>query len=159
MFAELGRMKVRRRTTARIELGLDRLASALGWVAVVIALALAVIAAPIANWLAVVALIGAAVAALVATARHQLVFDREDGVVRIERRVAGITSRSVIPLFHLRAVVVRRHGRGFVAVIERRNGGAITIDSSDRPGRLYELVRAVADVTELRLVYDTTQAS
>jgi hypothetical protein len=104
-----------------------------------------------------VALIGI----VVATAVHQLVFDREGGVLRIERSVAGLRSKSVIPLFHLRALVVRSRGlgRGYVALIERRVGDAIVIDTRDRPGPLYDLVRAIADVTELRLVYDATRAS
>jgi hypothetical protein len=61
-----------------------------------------------------------------------LVFDRHDGVLRIERRIAGVGARSVIPLFHLRAVVVQRSGRGFVAAIERRNGPPIVIDRRPR---------------------------
>ena len=59
------------------------------------------------------------------------------------------------------AVVVRRkrHGEGFVAALERRNGDPIVIDSGERAAPLYELVRTIADVTDLRLVYDTTVAS
>jgi hypothetical protein len=159
MLAELGRMTIRRRTLGRIELGLDRWARVLGAAVAVGALTAAIALAPVAGWLAVIAVGVAVVAGLIATAHHRLVFDRHDGVLRIERRIAGVGARSVIPLFHLRAVVVQRSGRGFVAAIERRNGPPIVIDTADRAARLYQLVRAIAEVTELRLIYDATQAS
>lgn len=62
-----------------------------------------------------------------------------------------------IPLFHLRAVVVSaRRGRNYVAFVERRTGGTIHLDEAQRPGELLSLAEAVADVAQLRLVYDAT---
>ena len=81
-------------------------------------------------------------------------------MLRLERHVAGIGTRAIVPLFHLRAVVVRRQRRGgFVAALERRNGPPIVIDTGERGAPLYALVQTIAEVTELRLVYDTTAAS
>ena len=44
--------------------------------------------------------------AVLITLRRDLVFDRDDGVLRIEQQLLGIASRTVVPLFHLRAVVI-----------------------------------------------------
>lgn len=159
MLADLGRMKIRRVRRGRIELGLDRMAQVVGGALGLGALIAAFALAPRSTWLAGLALAAAALGVMMATAHHAMEFDRDDGVVRIERRVVGVGARSVIPLFHLRAVVVQRRGNGFVAALERRNGPPIVIDTADRPGRLYELVRAIAEVTELRMVYDATWAS
>ncbi|MEZ4404345.1 MAG: hypothetical protein R3B06_30270 [Kofleriaceae bacterium] len=159
MLPELGTMKVRARSQSRIELGMGRAPAVVGWPLIVGGLWLAVVVAPIAAWLAVAALAVAALGWTMVTARHHLVFDTDDGVLRIDRGVLGLGARAVVPLFHLRAVAVRCRGAGFVATIERRNGEPIVIDTCDRAGPLYELARAVADVTDLRLVYDATRAS
>jgi hypothetical protein len=94
---------------------------------------------------------------LLATLRRKLVFDRDDGLLRSEQRVFGIRRRAAIPLFHLRAVVVSaRRGGMYVAYVERRVGGTIHLDEARKPGPLLALAEAVADVAELRLVYDAT---
>ena len=86
-----------------------------------------------------------------------LVFDREDGLLRSEQTILGIRRRSAIPLFHLRAVVVAaRRGEMYVAYVERRMGGTIHLDEARKPGPLLALAEAIADVAELRLVYDAT---
>lgn len=161
MALELGAMKIRSQESARIELAIGRATAALGWTIALVTIAAAFALAPVSQWLAGVAFAASVLGVLVATAQHQMAFDRDDGVLRIERRIGGLGSRSVIPLFHLKALVVRSRGagRGFIAVVERRVGEPIVIDTRDRPGPLYDLVRAVADVTELRLVYDATRAS
>lgn len=161
MALELGAMKIRTRQRARIELAIGRATAAAGWTIALASAAAAVVLAPVSTWLAGLAFVAAAMGVLVATAQHRMAFDTDDGVLRIERRIAGLGSRAVIPLFHLRALVVRSRGegRGFIAVVERRVGDPIVIDTRDRPGPLYDLVRAIADVTELRLVYDATRAS
>lgn len=161
MLAEIGTMQVRSRSATRVVIAMGRSTAVAGWVVLAIALYAAFALAPASRWLAGVACLVAFGAWLVATARHRLEFDRDDGVLRIERRIAGLGSQAVVPLFHLRAVVVRRkrHGDGFVAALERRNGEPIVIDGGERAARLYALVRTIADVTDLRLVYDTTAAS
>jgi hypothetical protein len=161
MLAELGTMQVRSRSATCVVIAMGWSTAVVGWVVLAIALYAAFALAPASRWLAGGACAVALGAWLLATARHRLEFDRDDGVLRIERRIAGLGTRTIVPLFHLRAVVVRRkrHGDGFVAALERRNGEPIVIDSGDRAAPLYELVRTIADVTDLRLVYDTTAAS
>ena len=84
-------------------------------------------------------------------------FDRRSGLLYIEQRVFGIRRRSAIPLFHLRAVVVAARRRGvYAAYVERRVGGTIHLDEARRPASLMALAEAVAEVAELRLVYDAT---
>jgi hypothetical protein len=74
----------------------------------------------------------------------------------------------VIPLFHLRAVVVMARpnavgaldptGR-FVAYLERRIGQAIYLDEARRCASLLRLAEAIADVAEVRLEYDAQSRS
>jgi len=161
MALDLGAMEIRSRSAAQIEIGIGRSTALAGWLCALVGTLAAIALAESSPWL-----IGAAIAIglggiIVATAVHQLIFDRDAGVLRIERSIAGLRSRTVVPLFHLRALVVRSRGvgSGYRAVIERRIGEPILIDTRDRPGPLYDLVRAIADVTELRLVYDATRAS
>lgn len=161
MLAELGTMKVRSKSATRVVVAIGPGTNVGGWLLLAGALYAAFAVVPYSRWLAGGACAVAFAAWLVATARHRLEFDRDDGVVRIERRIAGLGSRAIVPLFHLRAVVVRRKagGHGFVAALERRNGAPIVIDTGDRAAPLYELVRTISEVTDLRLVYDTTAAS
>lgn len=161
MLAEIGTMQVRSRSATRVVIAMGWRTAVAGWAVLAIALYAAFALASTSRWLAGGACVVAFGAWLVATARHRLEFDRDDGVLRIERRIAGLGNRTIVPLFHLRAVVVRRkrQGAGFVAALERRNGEPIVIDVGERAAPLYELVRTIADVTDLRLVYDTTAAS
>lgn len=154
----LGGLRIRRRSPRRIELALSRLTALAGWAVSV----LAVVAGawlwgriPLAGVVAGVLAVGGAV---VATMRHDLAFDRDDGVLRIDERLAGFPRHAVVPLFHLKAVVVRARpdGGGYVAMVERRVGEPIVLDTHDHPGPLYALARAVSEVAGLRLVYDAT---
>lgn len=154
----LGSLRIRRRSARRIELALSRATHAVGWIA-------AAASAGVGLWLAAWSVTAAVIAVLfalggtvVATMRHDLCFDRDDGVLRIDQRLAGLPRHSVVPLFHLKAIVVKARpgGGGFVAVLERRVGEPIVLDTDDHPGPLYALAQAVADVAGLRLVYDAT---
>lgn len=154
----LGSLRIRRRSKGRIELAVSRATHMVGWVATA-AGALG------GAWLYGFSLVATVLAALfalggviVATMRHDLCFDRDDGVLRIDQRVAGLPRHAVVPLFHLKAIVVkaRANGRGFEALIERRVGDPILLDTDDHPGPLYKLAQAVSDVAGLRLVYDAT---
>lgn len=158
----IGTLRVRSRTARRVELCLTRSTQIAGWVlvAAAVGVALAVDAGlPRPAWI-LAALIGL-LGALLASLRRELVFDRDDGVLRIEQRLLGIASRAVVPLFHLRAVVIAaridaRIGPRFVAYVDRRIGGAIHLDEAQRCASLLEVAEAIADVAELRLVYDAT---
>lgn len=150
----LGSVAVRKRSEARVELDLTRATSWTGW-------GLAGAGA----WLVTLGLLwamllgGCLVAAgvLLGTLRRRLIFDRDDGLLRIEQRVLGIRRRAAIPLFHLRAVVVAaRRGGIYVAYVERRVGGTIHLDEARRPAPLMELAEAISEVAELRVVFDAT---
>ncbi len=150
----LGSVQIRRRTESRVELDLTRATAWTGW-------GITGAGARVALFGAVWAMIGGALLVgsglLLATLRRHLVFDREDGLLRIEQRFLGLRRRTAVPLFHLRSVVVaaRRSGM-YVAYVERRIGGTIHLDEARRPGPLLELAEAISDVAELRLVYDAT---
>jgi hypothetical protein len=155
----LGSLRIRRRSARRIELALTRGTHVVGWSITLAAVGLAVWLASISLVIATIPALIAGVGLVIATMRQRLVFDRDDGVLRIEQRLLGFPTEQVVPLFHLRAVVVRSRLRGgFVAVVERRVGEPIVLDSSDAPAALYALAQAVAEVAQLRLVYDATAA-
>jgi hypothetical protein len=150
----LGSVQIRKRTPARVELDLTRATAWTGWALTIVGLRLAWIGA---LWAVFGGLVLAGSGVLLATLRRKLVFDRDEGLLRSEQRVFGIRRRAAIPLFHLRAVVVAaRRGGMYVAYVERRVGGTIHLDEARRPGPLFALAEAVADVAELRLVYDAT---
>ncbi len=126
---------------------------------------------PVSPWLAlapgVLALLGAALASL----ERNIVFDRTAGVMEVQQRLFGLGSRTVVPLFHIRAVVIqaRSGGRGagalpmspgvrYIAHVERRVGGPIFLDESRRCARLLRMAESISEVAEVRLEYDATQA-
>ncbi len=159
----IGTLRVRVRSARKLELCLTRSTVAAGWVVVVASVVLGALVwrwdLPQAAWTlpGVVLVFGA----LLASLRRQLIFDRDDGVLRIEQQLFGITSRSVVPLFHLRAVVISarigaRVGPRFVAYVDRRIGDPIHLDESQRCATLLTIAEAIAEVAELRLVYDAT---
>ena len=150
----LGSVQIRKRSATRVELHLTRATQWTGWALTgggVWGLTLGHLWAHLGG----MALIGLGV--LLGTLQRTLVFDRDDGLLRSEQRIFGIRRRAAIPLFHLRAVVVAaRRGGIYVAYVERRIGGTIHLDEARRPAPLVELAEAIADVAELRFVYDAT---
>ena len=162
MFEGIGALRVRSATSARVELGLAPGTKVVGSIACAVGIVgvIAVIAAS--RWLAMLPGAIAAVGAMVASTRRSLVFDGNDGVLRVENSVFGITSRSIIPLFHLRAVVVEtvpaRHGGEptYIAYVERRVGGRIRLDEASRAAPLLRVAEAICRATELRMVFDAS---
>lgn len=151
----LGSVQVRKRTPTRVELDLTRATAWTGWA--IAGLGTWIVFAWHALWVTFAGLLVLGLGALLATLRRKLMFDRSDGLLRIEQRILGVRRRAAIPLFHLRAVVVSARGRGmYVAYVERRIGGTIHLDEARRPAPLLELAEAIAEVAELRLVYDAT---
>jgi hypothetical protein len=163
MFDGVGSLKLRSRSARRVELRLSKSTAIVGWLVASAAGTVAFMAWSIAWFLAAVPGVFAVIGLMLATVRRELVFDRDDGVLRIEQRILGITSRATIPLFHLRSVVVEartpRLGgpQRFVAYVERRVGGTIHLDESRRCATLLKVAEAIADAAELRLVYDATE--
>ena len=150
----LGSVQIRQRTSTRVELQLTRATAWTGWVFAAIGVWLTALAAA---WAIVLGVFVIAAGVLLGTLRRTLIFDRDEGLLRSEQRVLGIRRRSAIPLFHLRAVVVAyRRGGLYVAYVERRLGGSIHLDEARRPAPLLKLAEAIAEVAELRLVFDAT---
>ena len=150
----LGSVAIRKRSAIRLELGLTRATAWTGWGLAGIGAWLLTIAAV---WATVLGSLVVAVGVLFGTLQRTLVFDRDDGLLRIEQRVLGIRRRAAIPLFHLRAVVVSARRRGlYVAYVERRVGGTIHLDEARRPTPLLARAEAISEVAELRMVYDLT---
>jgi hypothetical protein len=159
----IGTLRVRARSASRLELCLTRSTSVAGWVVAALGLALATFFwrrdLPGLAWGLPVLIVGFGV--LLASLRRELIFDRDEGTLAIEQRLFGIASRGVVPLFHLRAVVIAarmgaRVGPRFISYIDRRIGAAIHLDESQRCASLLTIAEAIAEVAELRLVYDAT---
>ena len=150
----LGSVAVRKRSATRVELELTRATSWAGWG---LAGGGAWIVSLTTVWAYVLGAVAIGAGVLLGTLQRRLVFDREDGLLRIEQRVFGIRKRAAVPLFHLRAVVVSaRRGGIYVAYVERRVGGTIHLDEARRSAPLYALAKAISEVAELRLVFDAT---
>lgn len=98
------------------------------------------------------------------TLRRRLVFDRAAGTLVARQGVFGVGTQQVVPLFHLRAVVVMAKPGGlanrgrYVAYLDRRVGDSIYIDEARRCAGLLKMAEAIAEVAELRLEYDAGAA-
>lgn len=149
----LGSVAVRKRSASRVELDLTRATAWTGWALAGGGVWLCVIGA---LWSIIIGGFAIGCGVLLGTLRRHLVFDRDDGLLRIEQRVLGIRRRAAIPLFHLRAVVVAARRGIYVAYVERRVGGTIHLDEARKPAGLLELAEAISEVAELRLVFDAT---
>jgi hypothetical protein len=163
----IGSLRIRETTQLRIVLSLSWSTRVVGMMVFCSAIYLAYLAWPVSRWLAIAPAVLAGLGALLATVHRRLVFDREAGVLRVEQRVFGLASRAVVPLFHLRAVVIRvRTGESgslpglsserYIAYVERRVGEDIYLDESRRCAYLLRMAEDIADLAELRLEYDAT---
>ena len=153
MFDWLGSVQVKERSPTRVELGLTSgttwtgwaLAAGGGWLITLDAL-----------WWILIGAVVLSIGVLLGTLQRRLVFDRDDGLLRSEQRIFGIRRRTAIPLFHLRSVVVARRGGIYIAYVERRLGRSIHLDEARRSAPLMVLAEAIAEVAELKLVYEPT---
>lgn len=122
-------------------------------------------------WLVAISTVGILAGMLLSTLHRSLIFDRAGGVLEVEQGLFGMIQRTIIPLFHLRAVVIVARDQGgllgalapsarYIAYLDRRVGEAIYLDESRRCADLLPMAEAIAEVAELRLEYDaTSQAS
>lgn len=166
MFDSIGSLRMRAHSDQRVELDLARTTQLAGWTLLVIGGYLSMMAWPVSHYLLIITGGLTLLGGLLASLQRRLTFDREDGVLRIEQRVLGFTSRAVVPLFHLRAVVIAarrapQHGSllgppRFVAYVDKRVGGVIPLDESRRCASLLRMGEAIAEVADLRLEYDAT---
>jgi hypothetical protein len=159
MLEWLAAVAIVRRTERRVELAVTSATTWAGWTVAA--------AASLAAWLswswsgpvAIMAAVIGALGGMFATARRRLVFDRDDGLLRVEQRILGVRSRLAIPLFHLRAVVICYEHGHYVSYVERRAGGRIRIDDARHLPSILAVARAICDVTQLRLVTDQGSSS
>jgi len=164
MFDWIGSLRVAEKSRHRLVLGLARATRLAGLAMIAIGVLVATWFAAISLWLAAIPGFLIVLGAVVATLKRELVFDREEGVLRMSQSALGISNSSVVPLFHLRAVVIiarparmgsRFHsGTGFVAYVDRRVGDAIFLDEARRSAGLFRMAEAIADLAELRLEYE-----
>jgi hypothetical protein len=172
MFDWLGSLEIREHTALRVVLALSRSTRITGLVVCLFASYLAARLWSLSPWLSVVPAMGAMFGLLLVTLHRQLIVDREAGVLRLDQSAFGIGNQSVVPLFHLRAVVIvarpqrfgTTHGllptsSRYVAYLDRRIGDAIYLDESRRCASLLRLAEAIADVAEVRLEYEATPPS
>lgn len=168
----IGSLRIREASPLRVELGLSRSTRVVGLLILVAAIYALRWLWPVSAWLALapgaLVLLGAALVSL----ERSIVFDRNAGVMEVQQRLFGLGSRTVVPLFHIRAVVIQaRSGSGgagalsmspgvrYVAHVERRVGGPVYLDESRRCARLLRMAEAISEVAEVRLEYDATQAT
>ena len=162
----VGSLRVQNRTSLRVELSLSRTTRIVGWLVSLCGLYAAYWTWSLSYWYALIPFAIVVAGAMLVTLRRQLDFDRDAGVLRIDQRTFGIGRKTVVPLFHLRAVIVAargvdgKHGSlttgSYVAYVERRVGAPIYLDESRRCAKLLKIAEIIADVAELRLEYDAT---
>ena len=154
--SNLGALRVTQRDEGRLELSSGRLAFWFGWTLCAVALAAAWWVFAVSTWLAGGCGTLALFAALFATAERRLVFDRAAGVVIVSQRIVGISTKSVVPLFHLRAVVVKASGNGFVAYLDRRLGENIELERDTTSPKLVAMAQTIARSIGIRYVFKAT---
>jgi hypothetical protein len=160
----IGSLRVSERSKGRLVLALSRTTRWAGLGLAVLGAYLTARAWEINAWLALVPAAGVALGVLLTSLKRRMVFDREAGVLRLEQSALGMASQSVVPLFHLRAVVVVGHpanlgeggirGARYVAYLDRRVGEAIYLDEARRCARLLHMAELIAEIAELRLEYE-----
>jgi hypothetical protein len=159
-----GSLRLREHTSGRVVLGLSRTTRVVGIAMVVGGAYLCLSAWSISPFLAALPATVVLTGVFFATLSRVLVFDREAGVLRVHQRTLFWNNHAVVPLFHLRAVVIIArpvsgmaslgvHSR-YVGFVERRVGDAIYLDESRRCAKLLAIAEAIAEVAEVRLEYD-----
>ena len=169
MLEWIGSLRLREHSSARVALSLSRSTRIFGLVLLAAGTYLTALLWALSPLWALLPIVLVILGAVLVTLRREFVFDRNDGVLRMDRRALGIGTRSVVPLFHLRAVVIEARSGDeetvpfaaitpsrYVAFIDRRVGNAIYLDESRRCATLLTLAEAIAEVAELRLEYDAT---
>lgn len=104
---------------------------------------------------------------LMVTLEREIRVDRSAGTVEIRQSIFGMGRRSIVPLFHFRAVVISaspssdglkgRDGH-YTVLLDRRVGTPIYVDEDRHCADLMTMAEAIADVAELRLEYDATNS-
>lgn len=170
MFDWIGSLRIREQSARSVALGLSRSTQIVGWCLLVVGGLAGYKVWGISPWLALGPIAIAFVGILLVTLQRDMVIDREAGVLRVDQRAFGIRNHSVVPLFHLRAVVIIAKPRPaadpslgliepkprYVAYLDRRVGEAIYLDESRKCAGLLKLAEVIAEVAELRLEYEAS---
>lgn len=159
-----GSLRLREKTPRRVVLSLSSTTRVVGVLLLGAGAFLSIDAWAISPWLVVLPGLLMLIGGLLATLSRQLDFDREAGVLRVSQRTLFVENQSVVPLFHLRAVVILDRSQSgptrfglngrYIAYVERRVGDAIYLDEARRCSKLYAIAEAIAEVAEVRLEYD-----
>lgn len=159
-----GSLRLREHTPHRVVLSLSSTTRLVGALLLAAGVLLSLQAWVISPWLVFLPGLLVLAGGLLATLSRRLDFDREAGVLRVTQRTLFMENQAVVPLFHLRAVVIidrsqsstARFGLNgrYIAYVERRVGDAIYLDESRRCKQLYAIAEAIAEVAEVRLEYD-----
>jgi hypothetical protein len=162
----IGSLRLREHTELRVVLSLSQATHVVGWALLCCGVYLGVLAWQVSPWLIPLPGGMAVLGLLLATLRRRIVLDRTAGVLRVDQRTLGLSNCAVVPLLHLRAVVIIARPVAaaiplmspprFVAYIDRRVGDAIFLDESRRCAGLLRMAEAIADVAEVRLEYNAT---
>lgn len=164
----IGSLRLSERSANRVVLRLTRTTRIYGALLAMVGAAVAAGLWPVSPWLGAWPLALAAFGATLISIDRRLTFDREAGVLRLETRTLGITTRQEVPLFHIRAVCVVAQpgieralgGPGrYMAFVERRIGEPIYLDEARRCARLIRMAEAIAEVADVRLEYDAGGAA
>lgn len=162
----IGSLQLRVRSSMRVELSLSRSTQLAGIALIAVGALLLRATWSLSPWLMPIPVALLSLGGLLVTLRRRLVFDRSAGLLHVEQGALGVVSRTQIPLFHLRAVVVMArsnsgvlpwaHPARYLAYLDRRVGEAIYLDEARRCAALLPMAEAIAEIAELRLEYDAT---
>ncbi|WP_428264069.1 hypothetical protein [Haliangium sp.] len=161
----LGSIRMRESSPRRVVLSLSKGTLVTGWGLVLAGAGLAYLGWSVSLWLVLGAVAVALMGALLGTLRRRLVFDRAAGVLETTQGAFGLYRHAIVPLFHLRAVViVARRQPGavgallsnarYLAYVDRRVGEPVYLDEARRCADLLPMAEAIAELAELRLEYD-----
>ena len=170
MFDWIGSLRIREQSARKVVLGLSRSTQMVGWTMLVVGVFAGFRLWGISPWMAMGPAVVAIIGILLVSLQRDMVIDREAGVLRIDQRAFGISNHAVVPLFHLRAVVIIAKPRPaadpslgliepkprYVAYLDRRVGEAIYLDESRKCAGLLKMAEVIAEVAELRLEYEAT---
>lgn len=149
--AQVGALVVRQRSATRIELGLARSTRFAGAITCLLGAALAMARSSAA--ISVLAGLVVGLGLLLLAMRRTVVVDLTDGVVTVAEGFGALAARRVVPLFHVRGILISGGRRGYVAVLQLRVGEPIRLDDDPRPARLLAMAEALAEVTAWRTIF------
>jgi hypothetical protein len=147
-------MKINQQTDERLLLSESRWVAVAGLLCGMLLVVFAILMWIISPWISLAFALGGVTVAAAASSNRTLLFARDAGVLVQRHRVFGVPTQSVIPLFHIRAVVVAEanNGAGYRCFLDRRIGGDIELDTNASAAPLIAVAKAVAATANLRLV-------